>query len=313
MAKTHDILLAMCPPYGPEMPPLSLASLAAAARHKGFDVLVRDYNIRVRNAAGKDNFDEWDMDMKATWVWPSKIRETYERYKDILDACVDDLAAADTGAYGFSVHSDNRLMTQEIIRRLKAKRPDAFVLVGGMGVYSETSMKIFEQDLVDAFVMGPEGESTFVDFLAARLDGKPLDEVPGVRVRKDGAYTPIIERKAVDNLDVFPGPNSRTSTFRSTPRPICPSSPAAAAKATASSATTACSWVRNATAPPKISSRKSSTTSRNKASATFRSTISSSTTTSTRSTASVTWCASGARKSAGTPTPSSPNRSSSPS
>ena len=130
MSKPFDILLTICPPFGPESPPLSLASLAAASREEGFRVLVRDDNIRVYRAAGEKNAVDWGMDRKAGWVWPSRINETWEKYREPLEACVRDLVAAKTNAFGFSVHTDNRLITQEVVRRLKKARPDAFVLLG---------------------------------------------------------------------------------------------------------------------------------------------------------------------------------------
>ena len=44
MSEKLDICLVMCPPYGPESPPLSLASLVEAVRHKGFTAHVEDVN-----------------------------------------------------------------------------------------------------------------------------------------------------------------------------------------------------------------------------------------------------------------------------
>ncbi|MCB1154123.1 radical SAM protein, partial [bacterium] len=207
MSEKLDICLVMCPPYGPESPPLSLASLVEAVRHKGFTAHVEDVNIRVFRAAGEEHHDQWSMDIKEQWVWPTRIGKTWETYREPLEACIDDLASVDTDTYGFSCHSDNRLMTQEVIRHLKRKKPDAFCIVGGMGVVSNTDMSRFDRGLVDAFVFGPEGENTLCDLLDKRRKGESIVGVPGVfALLPGGRYSELTERKAVENLDVFPWP-----------------------------------------------------------------------------------------------------------
>ncbi|MBZ0273313.1 radical SAM protein [bacterium] len=206
MPEKFDLLLAMCPPYGPESPPLSLASLTASARAAGFSVTVRDYNIRVYRAVDEIERDNWNMDTKTQWVWPSMIASTWEKYRESLEACVEDLIASEADVYGFSVHSDNRNMTQEIIRRLKARKPEAFVVVGGMGVYAQKAARVFEQALVDVFAMGPEGENTLIELLRARRESRPVTDVPGVMSVGEYTYSEITQRKPVERLDVFPWP-----------------------------------------------------------------------------------------------------------
>ncbi len=206
MSKGPDIQLVICPPFGPEMPPLSLACLAAAARVKGFSAKVMDLNIRVFRDAGPDCSDQWSMDYKTQWVWPTKIADTYGAFAETLDRAVEELADAGAGAYGFSCHSDNRLMTQEIIRRLKSKKPDAYVIVGGMGVFAEKSMRRFDRGLVDAFVVGHEGEATLVDLLTALREGKSAARIPGVMILGEMDYGDFVERPTTQNLDEYPWP-----------------------------------------------------------------------------------------------------------
>ncbi|MCL4236453.1 MAG: cobalamin-dependent protein, partial [Deltaproteobacteria bacterium] len=198
-----DILLAMCPPYGPEMPPLSLASLVESARANGFTASVLDLNIDVFRAAPDPG--EWEMDHKEQWVWPTKFPDLWKRHQAALEAGIAKLAESDARVYGFSCHSDNRLTTSEVIRALRRSRPDAIVIVGGMGVYSDTSRRSFQSGLVDAFVIGPEGEATLVEFLRAVRDGRSFDEVPGLVLWRDGALRETAARD-VANLAEFPFP-----------------------------------------------------------------------------------------------------------
>jgi radical SAM superfamily enzyme YgiQ (UPF0313 family)/wyosine [tRNA(Phe)-imidazoG37] synthetase (radical SAM superfamily) len=206
MSKGPNIQLVICPPFGPEMPPLSLACLAAAARQAGFSAGVMDLNIRVFREAGPDCADQWSMDYKTQWVWPTKIADTYSRFAQTLDRAVLELAEAGAEIYGFSCHSDNRLMTQEIIGRLKQKKPDAFVIVGGMGVYSETSMRQFDRGLVDAFVVGHEGEATLIELLQAHAEKRSLEKIPGVMAPDLMGYDDFVVRETSRSLDEFPWP-----------------------------------------------------------------------------------------------------------
>lgn len=206
MSERVELCLCMAPPYGPEMPPLSLACLAESAREAGFETRVLDLNIRAfRSVPLAAAEAEWSMDHKEQWVWPTRVAETCARYAEVLDAGVEELAAIDARTYGFSVHSDNRLVAQAVIRRLKKKRPDAIIVVGGMGVYSDTGRRAFEAGLVDAFSIGPEGETTMIDVLRARREGRPLSEVPGLVLWTDGAWRPTAER-ATGDINAYPYP-----------------------------------------------------------------------------------------------------------
>lgn len=203
MSTRTDILLAMCPPYGPEMPPLSLASLVESARANGFSACVLDLNIDVFRAAPDPG--EWEMDHKEQWVWPTKFPDLWKRHAAALEAGIAKLIDADARVYGFSCHSDNRLTTQEVIRALRRARPDAIVIIGGMGVYSDTSRRSFQSGLVDAFVIGPEGEATLVEFARAVRDGRAFDDVPGLVLWRDGALRETAARDVAD-LAEFPFP-----------------------------------------------------------------------------------------------------------
>src|SRR5262249_24257113 len=102
------------------------------------------------------------------------------------DAVVDARDRADVLA--FSTYVWNERYSLEVARRARARRPEAFILLGGPSVPrrpDEAAAFLRGHPEVDAVAFG-EGELTFRDVLRALLDGRPLAEVPGLALRAGG-------------------------------------------------------------------------------------------------------------------------------
>ena len=98
---------------------------------------------------------------------------------------------------------------QDILRQVKAWRPDVFTVVGGL--HASLLPADFQLPYVDVIVVG-EGEQTFADLLAA-LDraGLPppagaLSSVAGLLWQQDGQWTANADRPLIKSLDDLPLP-----------------------------------------------------------------------------------------------------------
>ena len=201
MSEQLDIHLAILPPFGPEGPPLGLACIAAALRSAGYSVRAEDYNVRLFRKFEDQLAFLWQAEHKAAWVWASRLQETIAMLGDAFDALADELVESGAPILGFSVHSDNRAATVELISRIRERRPPVKIVAGGMGVFSADARNVFPNGLVDLFVVG-EGEHTVVEAVRALLAGQNPANVPGVAL----PGRPLLERPVEKNQDLFAWP-----------------------------------------------------------------------------------------------------------
>jgi radical SAM superfamily enzyme YgiQ (UPF0313 family) len=89
--------------------------------------------------------------------------------------------------------------------RLKVKRPETFVVLGGEQATLTASDTMAAFPFVDAIVRG-EGEVTFAELLVRLERGESLDGLPGLTFRENGAVMDNPNRGLIDNLDELPLP-----------------------------------------------------------------------------------------------------------
>jgi radical SAM superfamily enzyme YgiQ (UPF0313 family) len=117
--------------------------------------------------------------------------------------CVDE-ALTDAGLVCISSSTVLFGRACRVLERIKAKRPDLPVIVGGPHATLMTEDAVMKG--FDAAVIG-EGEYTAIDLVEAIERGAPLHEVPGAAARNgdDVAFGPT--RGFEPDLDVFPDPD----------------------------------------------------------------------------------------------------------
>jgi radical SAM superfamily enzyme YgiQ (UPF0313 family) len=102
------------------------------------------------------------------------VRETVERLLDEQEPAV----------VGLSVMTFQRATARKIIALVRARRPEATVVVGG---YDPSLAPEAWTDVADVIVRG-EGELTFRDLLRRLEDGRRPDDVPGLWYREGSGY-----------------------------------------------------------------------------------------------------------------------------
>lgn len=98
--------------------------------------------------------------------------------------------AAPADVLAFSIYVWNERASLELARR--ARTPETLVVFGGPSVPrrpERAAAFLREHPFVDVLVFG-EGELAFQELLRARLDGRPLTEVPGLFLRGTGPTAP---------------------------------------------------------------------------------------------------------------------------
>ena len=184
------VLLIVCPPFWPKMPPLGLAYIATFLQSRGYEVIVRDLNItyyrRMPSAVQKQWLIAQDVVFQDTF---------FERYiaKD-CDPLVDELSAYRADHIGFSVFRSNRHTSIMLAQAIKRHNWQTTIVFGGPEIRSHVLSRTGTRPLdarayVDYLISG-EGERAFGDllqkvnanenppFLLESMDAEPLDSLP---------------------------------------------------------------------------------------------------------------------------------------
>ena len=214
-----DIILAICPPWGHEMPPLGLAYLATFLKHNGFSAEVFDLNIEVYQNANKKIRELWKIESLKCWQDKALLPELLDIFNDDINHFVEKLVNSDSQFIGFSVNEANIILTIEVVKKIKSKCSDKIIIFGGPGCYwgyyknQDLPSGIYDYDtdalriipgMIDVFVRG-EGEYALLDVLTAYKNNLSK-AIPGTIAFEHGRYINHGLRTPTKNLDDLPYP-----------------------------------------------------------------------------------------------------------
>jgi len=169
------------------IPPLGLAYLAACAREAGHEVQAVD-------GVGEALENIWLFDAgRKIWLRGLALDDIVERI------------APDTDVIGVGcMFSCQWPSTRELLQKIRARFPDAMILLGGEHA-SSAPERVLEEVPIDASVVG-EGEDTLMELLERRAAGLSPEGVAGVVWRGgDGAVTNE-PRARIRDVDALPLP-----------------------------------------------------------------------------------------------------------
>jgi hypothetical protein len=209
-----DIILVQAPGWGVSTAPLSLASLSAYVRQKGYKILPLDLNIEFFTIRPKKFSIMWDID-QSQWFWESKdcINDLLKEYKTQINEFVELVISTNTKIVGFSLYNSSLYTSMHLIKLLKKRNPKIKIIVGGPHAHRYLAGNdLAANPLIDA-VAQAEGEETIVDVIERVRDGRSLLDCPGLLVFKDGAVHATQTRPMIPKLDTLPIPDYSDFSF----------------------------------------------------------------------------------------------------
>ena len=128
-----------------------------------------------------------------------------------LDWCADRVEASGARLVGFTSVFQQHVASLALAKRLKARRPDLFLVMGGANCEAVMGAETLRQfPFVDAIVSG-EADGVFADLAARVAEGRPVDDLPGVLTSaKVGAAFQsgrLPTSPPVQDLDALPFPD----------------------------------------------------------------------------------------------------------
>jgi ribosomal peptide maturation radical SAM protein 1 len=128
-----------------------------------------------------------------------------------IDACADTVVEARPRIVGFTSVFQQHLASLALARRVKARLPDAFIVIGGANCEATMGVETVRQfEYVDAVVSG-EADQVFGELAARVVAGDPFEGIPGVISRASIAAPaglgPAPTAPGVTDLDRLPYPD----------------------------------------------------------------------------------------------------------
>src|SRR6185369_2232078 len=126
---------------------------------------------------------------------------------DFINRCADELLRDEPRIVGFTSVFQQQTASLALAKRIKAIRPETFVLFGGANVEGVMGAEFVRQfDFIDAAVSG-EGDLIVSELARRILDGQQIDDLPGVRTRANIEGRPITNAPTVFRMDDLPYPD----------------------------------------------------------------------------------------------------------
>jgi anaerobic magnesium-protoporphyrin IX monomethyl ester cyclase len=201
-----DIFLFSPPPWLVKGPPLGLAALAAFLRAKGWNVSALDGNAKIHREAGEELRPLWK------WEW-SDFWENAEQVDRLFGPSIRRMAdeAAGSGAMcvGINVVSRKEAAARIFLERLREKKPDVRVFIGGPGAGWKTSrdgLRLRAAGLFDGFIVG-EGEATCAELLKRLSNGHNFSSLAGYVSADHERENDFVASQIVSDLDFLPYPD----------------------------------------------------------------------------------------------------------
>ena len=197
-----DILLLMLPSWGVEVAPLGLAYLASTVEAAGFNATVLDLNIKLYNRSEERTL--WRMESYKYWTDPHLAPVTFEKFRDLIDHYLEQIADHPAKVLGFSALTGNFPFTRYLAERIRIAAPNKKIVFGGPGITNSFDIANLTSAHGDYLVLG-DGEHALVALLEAIKKGEE-PKTDGLIKIGDPIDFEDLPKALVKNLDDIPYP-----------------------------------------------------------------------------------------------------------
>lgn len=163
--------------------PLGLINLATALKGSPHQVVLMDFVLAIR-------------------------QKTLKMGKNIYGDCAERILDEAPDVVGFSAQCTTYPAVVQICRKIKNKRPDVKIVIGGHNASFVDRLTLERYPFLDCIVRG-EGEMTFPELVSAYESGKNEEGIAGITFRKGQDIVRNDERDLISNLDSLPFPDYR--------------------------------------------------------------------------------------------------------
>jgi len=161
--------------------PLGLINLATALKGSRHQVVLMDFVLAIR-------------------------QRTLKMGKNIYDDCAERILDEAPDLVGFSAQCTTYPAVIQICRKIKNKRPDVKIVIGGHNASFVDRLTLERYPFVDCIIRG-EGEITFPTLVSGYESGKDEEGIAGITYRRGQDIIRNEERELIPDLDALPLPD----------------------------------------------------------------------------------------------------------
>lgn len=201
---TPKVALIQCPVWGIFDPPVALAQLSSCLKQRGFKVRTFDLNIELYRARKEEYETIWTIEQSGFWCNRDNVSRFFSNNNELLEEYINKVITFDPKVIGFSVNNASFYSTLEFARKIKQKRPEIKIVLGGpMFLVPVDIESIMGNDCINIIVLD-EGEETFVELIDILEKEKDLNLCKGTVYKKEGKIIKTEPRPLIEDLDGLP-------------------------------------------------------------------------------------------------------------
>lgn len=198
------VALVQNPVWGIFDPPVALAQLSSCLRQRGFQVRIFDLNIELYRVRKEEYKTIWAIEQSSFWHNQNNALKFFLNNNALIEEWVNKIIVFDPRVIGFSVNNASLYSTLEFARKIKQKKPEIKIILGGpMFLVPADIESIMGNDCIDIIVIG-EGEETFAELTELLEKGTDVDLCKGIVYKKEGKIIKTDPRPLINNLDELP-------------------------------------------------------------------------------------------------------------
>lgn len=218
MDKNVDIVLAMCPTWGVEQPPVGISYLKSFLQERGVKVKCFDFSLDLYKVFSEKKY--WDLNYPEYFTDPCLFKNNIFPYLgQFIEDWTSQILDLNPRVVGFSLFMSSVNISLLLAQALKRKKPDLIIIGGGPEVtrfkrilvdgirrFAGLNPELASEGIFDVFVDG-EGEETLAEVLAALKQGHNIYSLKGLVYVKDNKVMANASRASINSLDIVPSPD----------------------------------------------------------------------------------------------------------
>lgn len=195
------IVLAQCPSYSVDTPPLGIAYLCAVLKKEGYPLKVFDFNTELY----WKYMEYWKPEKE--WFWhPGKFFLGKSELDKLTDVFVKEILSFSPDVVGFSVQATSLVFCLRMAEKIREYDSRKIIVFGGPECFREKAETFLNNSELN-FVIAGEGEVTLLELLRIIKAGAPLSACNGLIFYSGGKIIYNAPRKEIEDLNALPYPD----------------------------------------------------------------------------------------------------------
>ncbi len=129
------------------------------------------------------------------------------KFQNLFNSIINELINIDTNIYGFSVIEPSYYPSLYFSKKIKEKKPDAKIILGGPFFFKELGIQILCNHHFIDFIVLNESEITLTKLVSKLVKNKDPNDIKGILCKKNNQIKYNGPQQVIEDLDMLPFPD----------------------------------------------------------------------------------------------------------